>query len=305
MPLAGRATRLYPATASIKKGLIPLVDVDGLAKPTIQLIVEAAVASGIDEVCLVVGPGDEDAYARHFGGISAEQRAAFVGKDWALAQAERLVELARHVRFVTQTEPLGYGHAVYCGREFAAGEPVLVMLGDHVYTSHEDRSCVRQLVDVYERYGCPVSAASVSGEDELPYFGTMRARLVPGDPGVYEVERIVEKPPVALARAELRAEGLPVGRYLCFFGLHAMSAGIFDCLAEAVARQHERGGEVEFTSSQEALRARERYLACVINGERHDTGIPGELARTQLALAARSPYRAQLAADARRLGLGA
>jgi UTP--glucose-1-phosphate uridylyltransferase len=303
IPLAGRATRLYPATSCVRKGLIPLVDRDGLAKPTIQIILEEAVAAGIEEICLIVGPGDREAYERHFAGLTAEQAAAFAGKDWALEQAAWLVELGRRLRFVPQPEPLGYGHAVWCGREFAAGEPVLVMLGDHVYTSDRPRNCAGQMVDVFERYGRPVSGVSVVGEEELPYFGTLRARLMPGETRVYEAERIVEKPPVALARAELRAEGLPDGRYLCFFGLHAMTPGIFDCLSEAVARQRERGGEVELTSSQASLLARERYLAYVVDGERHDTGIPGELARTQLALAARSPYRALVAADARRLGL--
>ncbi len=291
IPLAGLATRLYPASASVKKGLLPLVDRDGIAKPTIQIIVEEALAAGIEEVCLVVGPGDEDVYRRHFRGLTSSQRPAYAGKDWALAQSEWLRQTAERLTFVVQPRPEGYGHAVYCARHFVGGDPCLVMLGDHVYISNRSRPCAGQLLDVFERFESSVSAVNIAGEEALPYFGTVRGRPVPGAAAVYAAEEIVEKPAADYARAHLRTEGLPEGHYLCFFGMHAMLPGIFDCLAEAIAAQGRGRREVQFTDAQEVLRQREPYLAFVVDGERYDTGVPAGLVETQLALALHSELR--------------
>jgi UTP--glucose-1-phosphate uridylyltransferase len=291
VPLAGRATRLYPASASVKKGLFPLVDRDGIAKPTIQVIVEEALASGVEEVCLVTGPGDEEVYRRHFRKIPAEQRSAYVGREWTLAQSDWLGRIGDRLTFAVQPRPEGYGHAVYCAREFVGGEPCLVMLGDHVYISRRERRCAGQLLDVFERYGHSVSAVNRAGEEALPFFGTVRGRPLPGETEVYEAEEIVEKPSAEYARARLRAEGLPEGQYLCYFGLHAMTPGIFDCLEHAMRHGIREKGEIQFTGAQAMLCRRERYLAFVVAGERYDTGIPGGLVETQVALALHSPLR--------------
>ena len=307
IPLAGWGTRLYPASSSVKKGLFPLVDYDGVAKPVIQLIVEEALGSGIEETCLIVGPDDEDDYRRHFRGLSVSALAAFAGKEWALRQAERLATMGSRLTFAVQATPRGYGDAVYSARAFVGGEPCLVMLGDHVYlpsatASSEPRRCARQLLDVFEAFGAATSAVSVVGEQLLYNFGTVRGRLLAEGAdqraAVYEVDEIVEKPSPAYARARLRSEGLPEGTYLCWFGLHAMTPGIFDCLGELIQRGQRE--EVQFTAAQEMLRQRERYLVAAIDGERHDTGDPSGLVETQLALALRSPF-----ADAVRRQAGA
>lgn len=304
IPLAGWGTRLYPASSSVKKGLFPLVDRDGVAKPVIQLIVEEALGSGIEEVCLVVGPDDEDDYRRHFRGLSAPARAAFAGKEWALRQSDLLAEMSGRLSFAVQKVPRGYGDAVYQARELVGGEPCLVMLGDHVYLpSHASqrssggfegvagRRCARQLLDVFEAFGAATSAVNVVDEGWLYNFGTVRGRRVESasESAVYEVDEIVEKPSPAYARAHLRSEGLAEGQYLCWFGLHAMTPGIFDCLGEMIERDGRE--EVQFTAAQEMLRQRERYLVAVIDGERHDTGDPKGLVETQLALALRSPLQ--------------
>lgn len=303
VPLAGWGTRLYPASSSVKKGLFPLVDRDGVAKPVVQLIVEEALGSGIEEVCLVVGSDDEEDYRRHFRGLTAQARVAFAGKEWALRQSDLLAEMGARLRFAVQGVPRGYGDAVYQAREFVGGEPCLVMLGDHVYlpsqrhtrepAGAEPRRCARQLLDVFEAFGAATSAVNVVGEEWLYNFGTVRGRKVASPnpvptngTAVYEVDEIVEKPSPAYARAHLRSEGLPEGKWLCWFGLHAMTPGIFDCLGEMIRRGQRE--EVQFTAAQEMLRQRERYLVAVIDGERHDTGDPKGLVETQVALALRS-----------------
>jgi UTP--glucose-1-phosphate uridylyltransferase len=167
IPLAGRATRLYPASAGVKKGLFPLVDRDGLVKPTIQIIVAEALAAGIEEVCLVTSPGDEDVYRAHFRAAPDDLRAALAGRPEALAQSGWLASAGQRLTFITQRTPEGYGHAVYCARDFVGGEPFLVMLGDHVYISRRERCCAGQLLDVFARYGCAVSAVNRASESDL------------------------------------------------------------------------------------------------------------------------------------------
>src|SRR5690348_16025006 len=90
---AGRGTRQYPASSTVQKEMFPLVDVDGLTKPTIQIIAEEALDAGIEEICIVTAPGDEEMYRRHFQGLSGDLLPAYQGKDWALHESERLERL--------------------------------------------------------------------------------------------------------------------------------------------------------------------------------------------------------------------
>jgi UTP--glucose-1-phosphate uridylyltransferase len=290
IPLAGRATRLYPASASVKKGLFPLVDRDGIVKPTIQIIVEEALASGIEEVCLIVGPDDEEAYRRPFRSLAEDDLPAYAKNQVALEQSSWLGRLGDRITFIVQAQPQGYGHAVYCAQSWVGAEPFLVMLGDHVYMSWQARPCAGQLLDAFAGYGCNVSAVNIVGEEALPFFGTVRGQLLAGETDLYNAEAIVEKPSADYARAHLHSPGLPKGSYLCFFGMHAMRPEIFDILEFAI-RNPAQEGEIQFTAAQEALRQRQPYLASVIHGERFDTGVPAGLVETQLALALRSPLR--------------
>jgi UTP--glucose-1-phosphate uridylyltransferase len=173
---------------------------------------------------------------------------------------------------------------VLCGRDFAADEPVLVMLGDHVYRTREARRCARQVLDCFAAFGHATSAVQRTPESQLHLFGTVAARSVDGAPGVYDVREIVEKPDVAVARDRLRVPGLPDGTYLCWFGLHAMTPAIFEVLADDVRHDRRERGEFQLTGAQARLLARERYLAYEVAGTRHDMGDPAGLLATQAAL---------------------
>ncbi len=134
---AGRGARQYPASDTVQKAMLPLVDRDGLTKPVLQIIAEEALESGIEEICVVAAPGDEAVYRNHFRNYAANLRSTYRGVDWAEEQARRLVELEQRLRFAVQPEPEGYGHAVWCARSFvgeravpaAAGRPSLYFGG--------------------------------------------------------------------------------------------------------------------------------------------------------------------------------
>ena len=112
---AGRGARQFPASDPVQKAMLPLVDRDGLTKPVLQIIAEEAIASGIEEICVVCAPGDEAVYRDHFRNYAANVQSA-KGLDWAEEQARRLVDLEQRLHFAVQPEPEGYGHAVWCAR---------------------------------------------------------------------------------------------------------------------------------------------------------------------------------------------
>lgn len=296
---AGRGTRQYPASTTVQKEMFPLVDVDGLTKPTIQIIAEEALDAGIDELCIVTAPGDEEMYRRHFRGLSEDLLPAFLGKEWALRESEQLARIERALHFVIQTTPEGYGHAVYCAREWVGDEPFLLLLGDHVYTSADPqgRRCARQVVEVFERTGVTVSSVKRTPERHLHLFGTVRGEPLPGEDGVYRVAAMVEKPTPERAETDLRTPGLRAGEYLCFFGMHLFTPAIFDCLGENIAANRRERGEFQLTSAQAMLAEREPYLAFEARGERYDMGVPFGLVETQLALALHSPMREEMIAS--------
>ncbi len=288
---AGRGTRQYPASKTVQKELFPLVDVDGFAKTTVQILAEELFASGLEEVCIVANPTNIEPMRRHF--LEAPP-ASLVGKDWAEALTKSLSDMAGRLTFVVQESQDGYGHAVFQARDFARDEPFLITLGDHVYLSETDRPCAGQVMDVFTRYGASVTSVSYAPEAELHRFGTLTGPLLPKtNPPVYEIEALVEKPTVEYARANLRAPGVPDGRYLVHFGIHAFTPAIFDCLEHLIQSDIRQRGEIQLTSAQILLMERERYLACEVVGARYDMGVPEGLVETQIALALRGPFAAQ------------
>ncbi len=135
-----------------------LVDRDGAAKSALHIILQEAVAAGIEEACIVVLPGDQDAYAEAAG------------------------NLAGRLHFVEQDKPLGYGYAVHCASDFVGDEPFLHLVSDHLFVSRESMGCAQQLVEVAAAEDCAVSAVQATRETMLPYFGAVGGRLVPGRP---------------------------------------------------------------------------------------------------------------------------
>lgn len=282
---AGRGTRMFPATRTLQKEMIPLVDRDGWCKPTLQLVVEEALDSGIEQVLIVTRPGLELVLRRHFRALDEQELARYAGRPAALAQAERLAQMEQAISYALQPSPEGYGHAVYCAREFIGNQPFLLLLGDHLYVSRKDRRCARQLLDVFEHYGCPLSGVERTPAENLCHFGTVAGEPLPGCPGVWEARALYEKPTPEYARECLRSPGLPAETYLTFLGMHVFTPDLFDCLEEMIRENRRERDEFQLTTAQEMLRSRRRYLAAEVQGSRHDMGNPAGFIETQRALA--------------------
>ena len=145
---AGRGARQYPASDTVQKAMSPLVDRDGLTKPVLHIIAEEALGSGIEQICVVVAPGDEAAYRDQFRAYANNLRAAYRDAKWADDQARRLLELEQRLTFAVQAEPKGYGHAVWRAREFV-GEYLI----DHAMTFDPALSIERLRHNIHPEVG--------------------------------------------------------------------------------------------------------------------------------------------------------
>jgi UTP--glucose-1-phosphate uridylyltransferase len=236
-----------------------LVDRDGTTKAALRILIEEVLAAGIQEICVVICPGDQTAYAAAAGGQNGR------------------------LRFVEQATALGYGHAVGCAREFAGAESFLLLVGDHLYVSGGAKRAAQQLVEIAQVENCAVSAVQATHESKLPYYGTVGGRLVAGRKGLYEVSEVIEKPTPTEAEQRLIVPGLRAGHYLCFFGMHVLTPAVMEMLASEQERAASRS--VHLSTALAKLAKRERYLACELEGHRYDIGVKYGLLTAQLALA--------------------
>jgi len=285
IPAAGLDTRLMPASLATPKALFPIAQADGRVRPVLHILLREAIAAGIERVVLVTPPGGDAVLRAYFSDHRGDPRVGSV----AAAQADlaELAALAGRIVYVTQPKPAGFGHAVWCAGRVTGDEPVLVMLGDHLYLDEPGApSPVSQVTGAFERYG----AASVVGvtatpADQLHLHGTVGGDPVDGTEGLYSVRRIIEKPDPSTAAAELVSSGVAPGYYLTHFGLYAFSSDIFQHLDALVRQPRPPKGEVQLTTAQQRLLAAGgRTLALTVRGRRLDMGNPRGLARAQAAM---------------------
>jgi len=248
-PAAGLGTRFLPATKAQPKEMLPLVD-----KPTIQYVVEEAVASGLSEIVIVTGR-NKRAIEDHFdAAFELEYYLNDRGKVDELAQIKTISELAS-VSYVRQKEPLGLGHAILCARPLVGDEPFGVFLGDDII-GQAPVPCMRQLLDVFERHGGPVLAIERVPRDRIQQYGVIAGRNIGGN--VWEIEDLVEKPTPRDAPSDLAI----IGRYV-------LTPDLFPILAETPA---DKRGEIQLTDALRTLRRRRPMFAVAFEGRRYDTG---------------------------------
>jgi UTP--glucose-1-phosphate uridylyltransferase len=245
-----------------------LVDRNGHDKTALQLIMEETAAAGVEEICVVIRPGDHGAY-----------RAAAGNQLGSL-------------HFVEQPQPRGYADAIFQAKSFVGDDPFLHLVGDHLYLSSTDQPCARQLVQVAGEFGCCVSAVQSTRENNLPYFGIVSGRRVPRHEGLYEIERVVEKPTPTLAEQELVTPGLRAGHYLGFFGMHVLTPDVMDLIEHLLGEAG--GGKATLSDAARRLPSRGRYLACELKGSRYNLGIKYGLLKAQLAIGLSGDDRDQI-----------
>ena len=291
IPIAGYGTRLFPATKAVPKALFPIIAQDGIAKPIIQLIIEEALTAGVEEVCLVAQPQQVEPIADYFSGTVAD---AIREKAELAAQADRLEEIGERLHFAIQAEPEGFGHAIYCAKDFAAGEPVMILLGDHLYISESSVSCAKQLVDVYTQVGQSVTSLDLCHESELSLNGIVHGSPSTESPRGFTLAQISEKPTVEFAQEHLRVEGIPEKQYLCNFGIDLLNPLLFDILDYNYRHQIVTHGEIQLRDAMSEVIKREGMYGYRVAGRRYDTGNPQDLLKTVNAFGLQGPYQSVL-----------
>ncbi len=272
IPAAGFGTRMFPATKAVKKEFLPIIDRDGRAKPIILAIVEEALSAGIEEVGIIVQKGDRTFFEDFFKSPPSPelfQKLSHQNQDYS----KYLQDLGQKVTILTQDIQEGFGHAVFCAKEWANSEPFLLLLGDHIYASATESSCARQLLDVYSQVRQSVIGLRVTSSDVIHHYGCAAGVWQQQD-SILSVMQLYEKPTLEYARQHLSVAGMADDLFLSFFGMYVLEPKIFDCLAEHINGNFRERGEFQLTSCLDKLRQSEGMRGCVVKGRCFDTGLP-------------------------------
>lgn len=249
-PAAGFGTRFLPATKSIPKEMLALVD-----KPIIQYGVEEALAAGCDQIVIVTGRG-KSAIEDHFD-VSPELECSLEkrGKTDLLAVSRQVSHMVR-LSYVRQKEPMGLGHAVLMARDLVGDEPFAVILPDDVIDA--PTPCLRQMMDVFEQTQSSILATMVVDGPAISAYGVLDGTPVPDNPRLFDVKGMVEKPKLA----DAPSKNAIIGRYI-------LTPKIFDLLETTPLGA---GGELQLTDGIKALLQTEKVYGYSFEGTRHDAG---------------------------------
>ncbi len=248
IPAAGLGTRFLPATKATPKEMLPIVD-----KPTIQYIIEEALASGIEDILIITGRSKR-AIEDHFDrSIELELNLEEHGKLKDLEVVRKISEVRIH--YSRQKEPRGLGHAILCAKHFVEDEPFAVLLGDDVVDGKPP--ALRQLIDVYEKTGASVLGVQEVPQEKVSAYGIVDAAAT-DEPRTFSVSDMVEKPAVQDAPSRLAV----LGRYI-------INPEIFEILEHT---EPGRGGEIQLTDALKVLAKQQAMYAYNFVGRRYDVG---------------------------------
>ena len=249
IPAAGYGTRFLPATKATPKEMLPIVD-----KPTIQYIVEEALASGIEDILIISGHGKR-AIEDHFDSAPAlEHELERKGKTELLALVRETTDV--NVHYIRQKYMRGLGDAILCARSFVGDEPFAVLLGDDV-VYHPEKSALRQLIDVYEERGGSVLGCQTVSDEQVSSYGIVAGEVLDNQ-RLMRVSDMVEKPTLEEAPSRMAV----LGRYI-------ISSEIFPLLSKT---KPGKGGEIQLTDALKVLAQREAVYAYNFEGKRYDLG---------------------------------
>ncbi|CEH30656.1 UTP--glucose-1-phosphate uridylyltransferase [Aneurinibacillus migulanus] len=248
IPAAGLGTRFLPATKAMPKEMLPIVD-----KPTIQYIVEEAVASGIEDIIIVTGKGKR-AIEDHFDySFELECNLREKGKLTLLEEVQRPSNLA-DIHYIRQKEPKGLGHAIWCARKFIGNEPFAVLLGDDIVQAKVP--CLQQMLDIYERYKSPVIGIQKVAQEEVSRYGIIDG--VQLEQNLYDINRLIEKPSSEESPSNLAI----IGRYVLVPEIFGILEG----------QQPDMRGEIQLTDALAVLNKHKNIYGYKFVGKRYDVG---------------------------------
>jgi UTP--glucose-1-phosphate uridylyltransferase len=251
IPAAGLGTRFLPATKAQPKEMLPIVD-----KPTIQYIVEEAIESGIEDIMIISGRGKR-AIEDHFDKSYELEETLLKKEKLTLLEEIQQISNMANIHYIRQKEPKGLGHAISCAKHFVGNEPFAVLLGDDIVQANGN-PCLKQLIDVFERYNSSVVGVQPVPDEDVSKYGIVSPKSAEIEPGVIHVADLVEKP----AKEEAPSNYAIMGRYV-------LRPEIFDILDNLAPGA---GNEIQLTDAIKTLNDSQIVLAYQFAGERYDVG---------------------------------
>ncbi|WP_343347387.1 UTP--glucose-1-phosphate uridylyltransferase GalU [Terrisporobacter petrolearius] len=248
IPAAGLGTRFLPATKAQAKEMLPIVD-----KPTLQYIIEEAIASGIEEILIVTGRNKkciEDHFDRS---VELELELEKKGKSAMLEMVQDISNMV-NIHYIRQKEPKGLGHAVHCAKSFIGNEPFAVLLGDDIVDAKTP--CLKQMINAYDEYKTSILGVQEVDKDKVNKYGILDVKHI--EDRVYKVKDMVEKPAIEEAPSNIAI----LGRYI-------ITPAIFDILEN---QEPGKGGEIQLTDALQTLATKEAIYAYNFEGRRYDVG---------------------------------
>lgn len=275
IPLAGFGTRVFPATKCMKKCFLPLLDKDGLLKPALMIMLESLILAGIEDICLVIGEDEQDDFNRFFSPLSKEYRHS-LSEDKVKCE-DKIIEMRNHISFVSQKERLGFGHAVWLTKEFAANEPILLVLGDFVFKSNTAINCSRQIIDAYEECGKTLVAIQEVALDKVVHYGIVHGIWQDETTSMMDVDRMVEKPTDDYAKEYLGVRNKHgEEKFFATFGQYVLNPEVYEELDKQISVEKKPTEGSEFGLTEALANVSKKYGMCafVPDGVSFDIGLP-------------------------------
>jgi UTP--glucose-1-phosphate uridylyltransferase len=269
---------MFPATKVVKKCFLPVVTADGVAKPIIQIIIEEALSAGIEAVGLVINPEDEGLFKSFFAPVTPAMLKSL--PKHLQSEAQKLSEIGEKVSYIHQKEQKGLGHAVLCAQNWVAKEPFMLLLGDHIYKSHQKASCSKQIVDCFEALGAKTSVIGIYHEslENVEHYGTVTGEWE--DEKILSVSNIKEKPTSDIAAEYLGIKYHGREQFFCVNGIYILDSLIFTILQEQNDSCRLNNGELELTTALRKLGKVMGFYGYHVDGKHFDTGLPKKFAGT-------------------------
>jgi UTP-glucose-1-phosphate uridylyltransferase/mevalonate kinase len=283
IPVAGFGTRLYPSTRVMKKDFFPIPCPDGMVRPVILILLEELVKSGVEDICLVLGSEEERIQYKDFFERQLPEEHLCKLPAEAQEYENRILDIGKRLHYVYQREKRGFGHAVYQAAEFAANEPVLLLLGDTLYRSTSNKPCALQLIEQYERYNQLMVSIHIVPLAEVSHYGIMAGVWENKERTILNVSVMQEKPKASYAEEFLgvrNADGQK--EYYSVFGQYILTPDVFAQLNEDIQKADAEGDkmrEIELTAALEAVRQKSGMMGVRLNGVMYDMGNPKALRR--------------------------
>jgi UTP--glucose-1-phosphate uridylyltransferase len=242
-----------------KLPLQTLIDRDRKQRTVLEILINEIKTAGIDDIGIVIQPEDEKSFKQVLDSDSYSS-----------------------VQFIHQTNKPGYGYALLSAEKFLNDEPFLHLVGDHLYVNKSGQNVAKELIEMAEKHKCSISTVQSTRENNIGNYGTVKAERLQGEPNLFQITKVHEKPTPTYAEQHLMVPGLRAGYYLCFYGMHVFTPLLLELLIKQAVNFPDK--KLGLSESLDELSKRSRYLALEKNDSRYDIGLDYGLLKAQLAL---------------------